>query len=184
MNRYKLSFMLLVIVLVINGCANTDQQPINNTNKEFPESEVHDATIIFTVKGVRNTVVLADYIAKYSGKKETFARNIKSDFYDEDGMHTSYLVADSGWIEEEPQSMEVLGNVMVVNEEGIKLETESLRWDPNLNKIITDDFVKITRGNDILTGYGLQTDQNLHDIEILKDVKGQIEDIPEEDIDD
>ncbi|MCI0532365.1 MAG: LPS export ABC transporter periplasmic protein LptC, partial [candidate division Zixibacteria bacterium] len=55
--------------------------------------------------------------------------------------------------------------------------TKSLRWDPSLNLILTDDFVKVTRGKDIVTGYGLESDPELKHITIKKNVSGEIRDI-------
>jgi len=165
---------------VFLSCAKTEKTPAGNSESDIPESELHNSTMVFTVKGIRNTIVKTSYIAKYSEKKESFGRDIRADFFDENGIHTSDMVADSGWFDEKNQKMEVMGNVVVVNEDGTKLETESLRWDPNIDKIVTDDFVKITRGEDILTGYGLRTNQKMSNIQILRDVKGVVKDVPED----
>jgi len=80
--------------------------------------------------------------------------------------------------------VEALGNVVVTTEEGIKLETASLRWDPQKRKIVTDDFVKITKKKDVITGYGLEADEELKHFVIKKSVKGKITEIPEEDFKD
>ncbi len=179
MNITRLIIIILLASFLLTFCSKTEKQPAGNSRTEYPQSELYNTTIIFTVKGVRNTVVHSAYIAKYSDKKETFSKELKADFYDKSGKHTSFLTADSGWIDEANQKMEVLGNVVVVNDDSAKLETESLKWDPNIDKIVTDDFVKITRGGDVITGYGLQTDQRLSKIKILKDVKGKVKDIEE-----
>jgi len=175
-------YILTILVFIISGCGTENKHPIENTSIKHPETELKDATIVLTDKGIRNAVVRAAYIAKYSDTKETFARELDADFYDDNGIHTSNLVSDSGWINEEDQNMEVLGHVVVVNSDGVKLETESLTWDQSINRVVTDDFVKITRGNDILTGYGLITDQRMESIKILKDVKGKIEEVPEDEL--
>ncbi|OGV96576.1 LPS export ABC transporter periplasmic protein LptC, partial [Microgenomates group bacterium RBG_16_45_19] len=57
-----------------------------------------------------------------------------------------------------------------------------LRWDPNTAKIVTDDFVKITRGQDVVTGQGMESDQELKNIKIKKNVSGEIENITREEI--
>ncbi len=179
-NYARLLILLCFVALHSINCAETDKPPEGNSEMEVPESELYNSTIVFTAKGVRNTVIHAEYIAKYSDKKETFGKGIRADFYGEDGEHASDMVADSGWFDEDGQKMEVMGDVVVINEDGTRLETESLRWDPSTNKIVTEDFVKVTRGEDILTGYGLRTDQKMENIEILKDVKGTVKDIPED----
>jgi LPS export ABC transporter protein LptC len=89
-------------------------------------------------------------------------------------------VADSGRIQEKKQKFEALGDVVVTTDEGIKLQTESLRWDPQVNKIVTDDFVTITKDQNVITGYGLEADQQLKHLIIKKQVKGKISDVSEE----
>ncbi|MBD3170458.1 MAG: LPS export ABC transporter periplasmic protein LptC [candidate division Zixibacteria bacterium] len=173
----------LLLILSFSGCTDPEPPRTNEQSVEYPQSELYNSTIILTAKGVKNTELNAEYIAKYKDKKETFTRGIDAVFYNEEGEKISDLVADSGWVNEETQMMEVLGNVVVVNDEGVKLETESLRWDPQIDKIVTDDFVKITtEDGDILTGYGLQTDQRLRKFKILKNVQGKIEKLPEEEL--
>ena len=50
---------------------------------------------------------------------------------------------------------------MAVNEAGEKLETELLFWDQKKDLIYTDRFVKITTEDQIVQGYGLESDPRL-----------------------
>ena len=106
------------------------------------------------------------------------------DFYDKEGKLTTVLVADSGVIRERKRKFEALGNVVVTTDEGIKLETQSLRWDPESAKIVTDDFVTITKDKDVITGYGLEADQELKHFVIKRRVRGEIKELPQEDLKD
>jgi hypothetical protein len=45
---------------------------------------------------------------------------------------------------------------------------------------VTNDFVKITKKTDVITGYGLETDEELKHFVIKRNVKGKITEIPEE----
>ena len=81
-------------------------------------------------------------------------------------------------IKEKTKELWVSGEVVVVTDEGVKLETETLRWDPNIDRIITDDFVRVTRKEDVLTGYGMEADQELRNIKIKREVKGILRDVP------
>jgi len=47
------------------------------------------------------------------------------------------------------------------NEAGEKLETELLFWDQRKDLIYTDRFVKITTEDQIIQGYGLESDPRL-----------------------
>jgi hypothetical protein len=50
---------------------------------------------------------------------------------------------------------------------GEVLNTEELRWDQDSGKIYTDQFVRITTPDQIITGTGLVSDQSFSDWEIL-----------------
>ena len=54
------------------------------------------------------------------------------------------------------------------------LETDSLLWLNARDKIISNCFVKLTRGNDVWTGIGLECDQDLSSVVIKKDVQAEI----------
>ncbi|MBU8921936.1 MAG: LPS export ABC transporter periplasmic protein LptC, partial [Bacteroidales bacterium] len=69
-----------------------------------------------------------------------------------------------------------LGNVVVTSREGYVLETESLVWLNIVEQIHTEDFVKVTRGADILTGYGFQGYPELKNIDIKRDVRAYLKD--------
>ena len=147
---------------------------------DIPDQVMENTTITFTEQGIKSAVIYAKHLAVYERLDLKKARGVRVDFYDQEGNHTSVLVADSGLIQEKRQNLEALGNVVVTTEEGIKLETSSLRWDPQKRKIVTDDFVKITKKKDVVTGYGLEADEALKHLVIKKRVKGKITEIPEE----
>jgi len=56
---------------------------------------------------------------------------------------------------------ELKDSVVAVNEAGERLETELLYWDQKKALIYTDRFVKITTEDQIIQGYGLESDPKL-----------------------
>jgi LPS export ABC transporter protein LptC len=178
----RILILLLCGVWVFQLACEKAEKPKSSTKLfELPDQEIENATMIFTTEGVKSTEIKAGYIAKYAAKDLTNAKNVRADFFDKKGFHTSYLTSDSAIIMEKRQKLEALGNVVVITDQGIKLETASLRWDPQSELIVTDDFVKITKPNNfVTTGYGLETDQNLKNFKIKKQVKGKFTELPEE----
>lgn len=179
----KSALVLLALALsFLVSCSEKETQNTFQSGQNRPDQILENSVVVFTVNGIKSTVVKAKYIEKYLSRDLTKARELYVDFYDKEGKHTSVLVADSGTIQEKKQILEVQGQVVVTTDRGVKLETASLRWDPNLAKIITDDFVKITRGEDVVTGQGMESDQELRQIKIKKNVSGEIENITREEI--
>jgi LPS export ABC transporter protein LptC len=68
---------------------------------------------------------------------------------------------------------------VVVKSDTSRLETESLHWDPARQLIVTDDFVRLYRGTDMVSGYGMEADSRLEHVRILRDVRGTITEVPE-----
>lgn len=169
-----------VVFLVFSFSCDRDEQGEIPRSTELPDQVVEKAEVVFTVDGVRSTLIKANYVVKYERKDLTLAKGIHVDFFDKEGKHTSVMDADSGIIRERRQELEALGNVVVVSDEGVRLETESLKWDPRRQKVVTDDFVKLTKEGDIIYGYGLEADQQLKNFKIKKKVKGKIEKIPKD----
>ncbi len=68
---------------------------------------------------------------------------------------------------------EAKNNVVAVNAQGDTLKTELLIWDEQKEKISSDQFVKIIRKDQIMTGIGFESDQDLSNWHI-KRPKGTI----------
>jgi LPS export ABC transporter protein LptC len=62
--------------------------------------------------------------------------------------------------------MEIRYNVEVINEKGEKLNTERLVWDEQKKKITSNAFVKITTAKEVITGNGLEANQDFTKYEI------------------
>lgn len=182
MKKNPVTIIAVLVILLICACSRekseTPALPV-----VVPDQVIENSSITFSEEGIRSATILAQYVEVYEKLDLKKAKQIQVDFYDADGNRTSVLVADSGLIQERKQKVQALGNVVVTTEEGIKLETESLRWDPQSAKIITDDFVTITKDEDVITGYGLEADQELKHFVIKKEVKGEIKELPQADED-
>lgn len=173
--------IITIILTSLFACASTETpQPVED-NTNYPDTQLDDATIIFTRDGMRSVVVEAAHIDRWQSLDSTEADKVNLHFYDDDGKESSSLVADRGLIREKTEKVSVFGNVVAINEDSTILRTESLVWDPETQLITTDDYVEIDRANgDKLSGYGLKGDRNLQELEILRDVKGKVLKIPEE----
>lgn len=55
----------------------------------------------------------------------------------------------------------LIGNVEVKNLEGDRFETDTLYWDEIAERIYSDAFMRITRADQILTGVGFESNQNM-----------------------
>jgi hypothetical protein len=68
--------------------------------------------------------------------------------------------------------MEARGKVVVVSEDGRRLVTEQLRYDPQRNEITGDSAFVLTRPGEELAGIGFRTDPNLSRINVFRAARG------------
>lgn len=180
MIRYILFTALLLMAL---GCSQSENnpktgiEPVDTT--ATPDTELQEATIYLYKKDQITTEINARKIMKFDDIDSMMAYTLDIDLIDSSGKVTTQIVGDSGVIRETAGVLRIFGNVLVLTENGLKLETDYLWWDSNTDRIKSDDFVKITRTEtgDVMSGWGLDSDKDLSSIKILDRVSGSINDL-------
>lgn len=175
--------LLLATVLVLAGCSNREKVSSDTDSTEnaglLPDSELRGATIYLYEKDKVMTEIRAERVLKFEAKDSTMAFALEMDFFDSTGHITTELVGDSGIIRELTNQLYVFGNVVVVTDDKSKLETDYLYWNTLKDKIETDAFVRITKKDDVITGWGMEADPGLTRIKVLNRVSGTVHDAEE-----
>jgi LPS export ABC transporter protein LptC len=96
---------------------------------------------------------------------------LRVDYFDEEGDVRSTLTATEGLLKRRTSDMEARGNVVVVAHDGTRLVTERLTWNERTGKIESDRFVRVTQGDDVFTGVGIEADPDLKNIKVKSDFK-------------
>jgi LPS export ABC transporter protein LptC len=170
----------MILILAVAGCS-TDKSNTGNLSSQGdslfrPDSEVSGARIYLYDKGQVTSEIYSKKIMKFEEKDSTAAYELNINIFDSTGRVSTHIVGDSGFIRENKGFMNIFGNVVVITDDSTTLETEYLWWDSNTDRIKTDAFVRITQGEDIITGWGLDADNRLKDFKILSQVSGTITD--------
>jgi LPS export ABC transporter protein LptC len=92
---------------------------------------------------------------------------MRIEFFDEYEKRTSELRSLMGKIDDATQDMYAIDSVIAVSDSGIILTTDELIWKNKAKKIVTDKFVRIVSENEIIEGYGFESDQNLRNYTIF-----------------
>jgi len=170
--------LALFLLFALSGCQQEEPARTSNDSfKDMPEQVIENMEVTFTEGGRRTGVLRADSVAIYEAGRIKEGRRIRVDFYDSQGEHISVLTALQGSYDSEAEAVHARGEVVVVSDDGARLETDELSWEKETNRITTQAHVTITRGQDEVSGYGLSTDPQLEDLHILRDVRGRIEDV-------
>jgi LPS export ABC transporter protein LptC len=172
-------FLSIAAVALTISCTETDTPVPKQTDNNFPDTKLDDATILLSQDGRQSVKVLAEHIDRWEKNDSTEAMIVRVIFYDTTGSIRSTLNADRGLIRENSDEIAMFGSVVGVGDDSTVLKTESLFWDAAKNQITTEDYVEITEADgSLLTGYGLRTDPGLKDFEILRDVSGKVKEVP------
>lgn len=87
-------------------------------------------------------------------------------FYYPETQKTATLYADTVRYEVHSRRLEALGAVRVESD-GTIIETEELQYDSMKQKIVSEEFVTILRGPNVMTGVGLIADPDLGNLSLM-----------------
>lgn len=129
--------------------------------------------LVLADHGVQRALLEADTAFTYEDNTRTELRVVRSTFYTEAGVKEGTLTSREGTYSSRSGTMEARGNVVVVAEDGRRLETPQLRFDPQRNEISGDSAFVLTRPGDVLSGIGFVTDPNLTRIRVDSAASGR-----------
>lgn len=160
---------LLVFIFIFSCVAEDKESSVPNNPEDYPDQESWDATILITKEAHTIGNLKAGKIEKYTKKNITLLKdNIKIDFYNKEGRHTSVLTSEGGKVFDNTQDMLAYGHVIVISDSGMTLFTDTLKWDHKRQKIISEVPIMITtEEGDTLYGDSFISDPNLRNREII-----------------
>lgn len=175
---YKSITALLWAVMLLS-CKN-DINKVNSVTKKIdtPEMSGENMELIYSDSARIKYKVLTPIYLKINTdeqKYDEFPKGIHVISYDREGNMLASIQAKYAKKLEEEQLWEGRNEVVVINAEGKKLETELLFWDMKKGVIYSDRYVRLTADGQIIEGNnGFESDQNLNN-PVFKNVTGQVE---------
>ena len=165
--------IILLLFIAINvlmfSCKEkqTNDPAVTGEKQDFPDQETWNATSSLTRAGKKVGIIQAGVIKKYREKSITLlSDSIQVDFFDKYGRHTSVLTSLGGKIFDRKQDMIAYGNVIVISDSGVTLNTDTLYWDNKRQKVISRIPVIFTTFADTLHGDSFESDPDLTNYQI------------------
>jgi LPS export ABC transporter protein LptC len=172
--RYQIA--VLVVGILFAACSKDAPENVTVTKEKSPDEVFTDFVTLESDSGMVQWKLTAPRANRYNKEKLIKLENPVIEFFDKEGKRQTTLISDAGEYSEDTRDMLAFGNVQVESVEGDVLETDSLLWNNELDKILSNSFVRLTRGRDVITGYGLECDPNLNSVDIKRDVQAKIVD--------
>ncbi len=159
-----------LLAVLVAGCGE-EPEPTPPGVEDLPTQRTYDYSTRHSRDALPVWELFGNVAEQYQGEDTMYLTGVRMVFY-RDGETDAVLTSQRGEVDQETEATVARGNVVVVTEDGRRLESEVLYWDPERELIHTEAFVRFTEGDQVLTGYGLETDPDLTNVQIQRDVKG------------
>lgn len=173
------SITVLILGTVMLCSCKTDQKEIDRivSRTDRPEMSGENLTLLYSDSArIKYKVITPEYdkYNKEGQKYDEFPKGIHAILYDKEGNEVGSLVSKYAKKLEDEMLWEIRNEVVVVNSEGKKLETELLYWDMKKEFLYTDRYTRFTSGEQMIEGNnGFESDQQLNNPQ-FKNVTGKI----------
>ncbi len=172
-----IALLLLAAAMAASGCSQRRPVGPAGAANELPDQEINDFALTETDAGKPLWKLNARYAAEYSARNLFTAKALRVDFFDDKGTRSSVLTAREGEINSRTRDMVARGHVVLETTEGTKLSTEELRFLNREQKIVVPvtQLVRVqTSHNDVLTGYGFESDPDLSHYEFKRRIQATV----------
>lgn len=176
-NRIQTLSILVLVTGMLFSCSNSKKEIERITySEDFPDETTRDAVIRFSDSAQVMVILTAPIINRYVNEVDPYTEMTEGMhvvFYTDSGTVDTDISADYAKHLPEQRVIEAENNVIVKNSNGDILSTEQLTWDIGGKRIFSNAFVKITTGEEIIYGDGLESNQEFTKYQI-KHIKGII----------
>jgi len=159
-------FLLPVILLLIFiSCTGEDVKPKVDSSfiaEELPAQESWNSTVFFTDSGKTAAILYTGHLQLFNVRKETILDDgVKVEFFNSLEIKTTTLTSKRGRVDERTNDLYAIDSVVAVNDSGIVVKTDELKWRNRDKKIVSDKYVTIDSPDEHIEGYGFESDQHL-----------------------
>lgn len=176
---YMKSIIVLLGAIMLLACKN-DIKEVNALaeREKRPDMTGENLELIYSDSArIKYRVLTPEYIKvnREKEKYEEFPKGIHVLSYDPAGKMIGSIKAKYAKKLEDEMLWEARNEVVIINAEGKKLETELLYWDMKKELIYSDRYVKLSADGQIIEGNnGFHSDQNLNH-PVFENISGSIE---------
>jgi LPS export ABC transporter protein LptC len=171
--KFRISFLItlfVIITMIVLSCENKIDQIPNSDLNSLPSLTFKDLETALTDSGKIQLVLSCPLMEQYnnSAPYSEFRYGIRIIFQDGKKEPIGKVSAKYAKYTKSNNTWELRDSVVVVNESNDKLETEVLYWNQDKDLIYTERFVKITNEDQIIQGFGFESDSHLRNRRIKK----------------
>ena len=165
--------VLITVLLVGGGCRDGTQPPVTvSTQADSADQTIYGMKTLITDRGLLRADVAGDTAFVFDEGTRFLLKNVRTIFYTPNGAKNATLTSQRGVYNTRQNSMEALGNVVVVSEDGRRLTTPQLRFSQTRNEISSDSAFVLTETGRRLEGVGFVSDPGMNTVRVLRGASG------------
>jgi len=166
----RAAVILLASVLAM-GCASEEpREGEQSPASSGLEREIRGFTMSETQGGTPLWELRAEVAYRLPSQSTVRLNDVRVDFFDGEGNLSSWLTARSGIVDEGTEDLTAKGRVIMISLEGDTLITEELRYLREEDRITGPDWVRLSKTDRVITGYGFESSPDLSDYRLERDV--------------
>jgi LPS export ABC transporter protein LptC len=167
---------MLVAAVALSGAC---QAEVNGPGGAPPELEGLDSPIVFGMvafmssNGVREGRIQADTAYTFADNTQVDLRVMTAVFFDENGGDRATVTGREGTWDQETDYMLAMGDVVVlIHEDGSKLESAEINYDPGIDRVWSDSAtVRTLADGSVTRGSSFESDIAFENVD-LRDPRG------------
>ncbi len=167
-------FFLVALGATTSACTDTSAPPVStvstaaDTASQFMlgvSLRIHDG-------GLLRADVLADSAFFFDDNTRLDLRGVQAVFYTSTGARDGVMTSRRALYALSTQTMEAMGNVVLVSVDGRRLTTPQLRFDRTINQISSDSAFQATGPDRNISGIGFTSDPGMNNLRIMASPQG------------
>jgi LPS export ABC transporter protein LptC len=172
--KRALASLFFMVGLSLAGCETNTATPViaRPSLADSADQVMFGTRFNLTDKGLSRAELVADTAYFFDENTRIELRTLEVTFFTTSGARDAYLTAKRGTYQTRGGIMVARGDVVVITEEGRRLETPELRYDQTMNEVASDSAFVITEPGRRLAGIGFRSDPNMQNVQILKTSSG------------
>lgn len=155
---------LCIVSVILFSCENKIDLIPKSDLLTLPSVTIKDSETIYTDSGKLQLIMSFPLLEQYDNRENPYSEfrsGIDVIFYDGKTEPVASVTSKYAKYTKTTNMWELKDSVVVINETKDKLETEVLYWNQEKDLIYTDRFVKISNEEQIIQGFGFESDPRL-----------------------
>ena len=178
-NSITIALVVIVMLFFYTACGGSETEIVDiQFDPELTPSMTTDSvTTLISDSGITRYKLEAENWQVFDKAAEPFwyfPEGIYLERFDSLFQVEAKILADTAWNYTDKRLWRLKGNVDIRNMEGEMFLSDELFWDQKEQKVYSDKYIQIKRGDTELKGYGFESNQEMTEYRIFRPHDGKI----------